>query len=664
MMCGIAGLHSADPSRTVNPVLVEDMLALLRHRGPDEMGIYQDRTVALGSARLSIIDLAHGTQPIGNEDGTVWVVFNGEVFNHDTLRSKLIACGHHFQTRTDTEVIVHLYEEYGRACVEHLNGQFAFALWDAGQPEGTLLLARDRVGICPLFYAKSGSDLIFASEVKALLRHPSLGSELDPRGLADFLTLWSTLPPRTAFADVKQLPPGHTMMIRGSRSDLGQYWEPTFPEAGVPPVAGDAEFVDHLGDLLLDATRIRLNADVPVGAYLSGGLDSTTTASFIRRNSHDNFRTFSVVFDDARFDERQYQEEVVEKLDTDHSAVVCSSTGMSEQLADVVWHAESPLLRSAPIPMYLLSQHVREHDMKVVLTGEGADEFLGGYNIFKEDKVRRFWAREPESSLRPLLLNKLYGYVGGLDEAGSMRRRFFARHLTEVDRLDYSHLLRWANSSSLHRLFSGELRDRLDGYEPRDEINSRLATHPRYSTWTPLARAQYLEVTLFMSGYLLSSQGDRMLMAHSVEGRFPFLDHRVIEWAALMPPRLKLRGLVEKWALKEAARPYVPASAIERPKQPYRAPIRDLLVGNHASWVAEVANSRAVADAGVFAPAAVERLFEKARRIPTLSERDNMALMAVVSTQLLHELFVRRSPEPDRKAVIKKRVIGAEGQGQ
>jgi asparagine synthase (glutamine-hydrolysing) len=298
--------------------------------------------------------------------------------------------------------------------------------------------------------------------------------------------------------------------------------------------------------------------------------------------------------------------------------------------------------------------------VKVVLTGEGADEFLGGYNIFKENNVRRFWARQPDSSLRPLLLQKLYGYVGGLNSAGPMRQSFFSKHLTEVERLDYSHLLRWANSASICRLFSHDLRDRLGGYEPRDEIGDRLATHSNFRSWTPLAQAQYLEATLFMSGYLLSSQGDRMLMAHSVEGRFPFLDHRVIEWAAQMPPRLKLRGLNEKWVLKEAVRSHVPASVIDRPKQPYRAPIRDLLIGNHASWVKDVVDPREIADVGVFEPNAVTRLMAKASRATDLSERDNMALMAVVSTQLLHRLFARGRIRPERKPTFARRITGTE----
>jgi len=660
-MCGIAGIHSSNPAHRADPAIVEGMVALLRHRGPDEFGLYHDRSVALGNARLSIIDIAHGTQPISNEDETIWVVCNGAIFNHNELRHDLRARGHVFRTRSDTEVIVHLYEEYGRGCVDRLNGQFAFAIWDTREPEGTLLLARDRMGICPLFYTERGEELLFASEIKALLSHPAVTPELDPLALAEFFTLWSILPPRTPFTSVKQLPVGHTLTIRGPRRELDHYWEPTFPEAGESPVAADAEFVAHLGELLLDATRIRLRADVPVGAYLSGGLDSTAITALVGQVATAPTETFSLACEDARVDERLYQEEVAQALDTDHSVISCSSGGMSTHLSEVIWHTESPLLRSSPVPMYMLSGYVQQHDMKVVLTGEGADEFLGGYNIFKEDKVRRFWARQPGSSLRPQLLQKLYCYVEGLDGVGSMRDSFFSQHLTEVDRLDYSHLLRWANSAPLCRLFSGDLRNSLDGYEPRAEINDRLAAHPRYKTWTPLAKAQFLEATLFTSGYLLSSQGDRMLMAHSVEGRFPFLDHRVIDWAALMPPRLKLRGLTEKWALKEAVRPYVPTSVITRSKQPYRAPIRELLVGDHASWVNEVVNSKAVERAGIFDPAAVSHLFKKASRMPNLSERDNMALMAVVSTQLLHRRFIDGEVRPGRKPSFAKRITGPKG---
>ncbi len=659
-MCGIAGIHSTRPDSGDRAGIVEGMLGMLRHRGPDEFGLYHDPHTAMGSARLRVIDLVTGTQPIGNEDDTVWIVFNGEIFNHEVLRRDLVRRGHRFRTHTDTEVVVHLYEEQGPDCVDHLNGQFAFAIWDRRQPEGTLFLARDRVGICPLFYTEHGSELLFASEAKALLAHPGVTAELDPLALAELFTLWSPLPPRTPFAGIKPLPPGHTLTVRGHDRRLRQYWEPSFPEAGEPPSFEDGEFIARLSELLLDATRLRLRADVPVGAYLSGGLDSTATTAMMRRVLAGPVKTFSVAFRDGRFDERAYQEEVAQTLGTDHSVLTCSSEAIGERLPEVIWHTESPLLRSAPVPMYLLSGHVQAHGLKVVLTGEGADEFLGGYNIFKEAKVRRFWARQPHSTLRPRLLNRLYGYVDGLDAGRSMRDSFFGRHLTEVDRLDYSHVLRWANTAPLRRLLSRDIRESLEGYEPRTEIGDRLAAHARFKTWTPLAQAQYLEATLFMPGCLLSSQGDRMLMAHSVEGRFPFLDHRVIEWAAQMPPRLKIRGLTEKWALKQAVGHLVPDSVIRRPKQPYRAPIRDLFTMSPAGWVADAMSEQAVRRTNIFDPAAVDRLMEKAARGLHLGERDTMGLMAVASTQLLHERFIRNPTPSTSRPILTKHVTQQE----
>lgn len=648
-MCGIVGIYNLTQSRPIDQALLEQMLGLIRHRGPDEFGIYHDGRIGLGNARLSIIDLSTGSQPIANEDETVWIVFNGEIFNYVELRPELEAQGHRFTTTSDTEVIVHLYEQYGPRCVDHLNGQFAFAIWDR-RPEaaaGTLFMARDRIGIRPLFYTVADGRLIFGSEIKAILAHPDVSARLDLTSLAQVFTLWTTLAPRTVFEGIVEVPPGHTLTAREGQVSLERYWSLIFPEdqdERDEPFPDD-EYVKGLRDLLVDATQIRLRADVPVGAYLSGGLDSSTITALIRNHTNNYLKTFSIVFADPAFDERAHQERMVEFLGTDHRRVECADADVGRVFPDVIWHAEWPILRTSPAPMFMLSQLVQQNDIKVVLTGEGADEFLGGYNVFKEAKLRHFWARDPDSTMRPLLLKRLYPYVQGLGSGGSFLEAFFRRGLTETDRLEYSHAIRWANTAPLRRFFSPQVRAALDGYDPVAEAVAELERHPAFERWTHLARAQYIEVSIFMSEYLLSSQGDRMLMAHSVEGRFPFLDHRVIEFASRIPPRLKIRGLNEKHVLKRAMRGMLPKSIYARAKRPYRAPIHRSFFGhNSPAYVQELLSPEAIRTAGYFHPPAVARLAKKAQGAHSLSERENMALAGVLSTQLLHRQFVEDFP--------------------
>jgi asparagine synthase (glutamine-hydrolysing) len=453
-MCGMVGKLNLERGRP--PVTAEEMarmLAMIRHRGPDEFGAYLGNGVGLGSARLSIIDLSGGRQPIHNEDGTVWIVYNGEVFNYPELRRVLEAAGHTFYTDTDTEVIVHLYEE--RADFIHaLNGQFALALWDSRRHE--LLLARDRVGIRPLYYATAAGRLLFASEIKALLADPLLQARLSLLALAETFTFWSPLSPHSPFEGILSLPPGHLLRVREGQIILQRYWalDYTVPDQ-VAPVNEAAE---ELRALLADAARIRLRADVPVGVYLSGGLDSSTTAALVKQYAGARLRTFGLAFEDPAYDERAHQAAMVRHLDTDHSQVECATADIAAAFPDVVWHAEAPLLRTSPAPMYLLANLVHRHGFKVVLTGEGADEILGGYNIFKEARIRRFWARRPDSTLRPQLLARLYPYIARLSQENpSYLRAFFGQGLEDTGDPLYSHRLRWRNTARCQRFFTPEV---------------------------------------------------------------------------------------------------------------------------------------------------------------------------------------------------------------
>jgi len=638
-MCGIVGIYNLKNGVPIEVTTLKRMLAAIRHRGPDEFGIYTDDQVGLGNARLSIIDLSTGSQPITNEDETLWIVFNGEIFNYVELRPELEARGHQFRTASDTEVIVHLYEDLGPDCLQHFNGQFAIAIWDKRRRE--LFLARDRLGVRPLYYTVADGALIFGSEIKALLTTGRVRAEIDPASLNQVFTFWSTLTPHTVFRDIFEVPPGHYALVRDGQFTIHRYWGLSFPPAGEEDSRPEADIAAELRELLVDATRIRLRADVPVGAYLSGGLDSSTITALIRNYTNNYLKTFSIAFSDREFDEREYQERMVDFLHTDHRRVECTHADVGRVFPDVIWHTETPILRTSPAPMFMLSQLVRENNIKVVLTGEGADEFLGGYNIFKEAKVRRFWARQPESKLRPMLLRRLYSYIPQLG-AGSRAylESFFKQGLADTADPVYSHRIRWRNTARLKQLFSGELREAVVAHDPMAEFAATLDGH--FARWSGLAQAQYIEVSVFMSEYLLSSQGDRVLAANSVEGRFPFLDYRLVEFCSRIPPHLKIRGLNEKYILKKSASDLLPASVCQRPKRPYRAPIHRSFFPPEGAppYVDELLSPPEVAAAGYFDPQAVARLVKKCRRDALVSESDDMALAGVLSTQLVHRLFV------------------------
>lgn len=667
-MCGIAGVFNTSIAAPVERQTLHNMVGTIRHRGPDEFGFYLDPHVGLGSARLSIVDLQHGQQPISNEDRSLWIVFNGEIFNHAALRQELVAAGHQFSTRTDTEVILHLYEELGVGCLERLNGQFAFAIWSRERKR--LFLARDRVGIRPLFYTSVDERFIFGSEIKALLANDQVTAEVDPLALDQLFTYWSPIAPRTPFRGIKQLPAGHYLQVDQSGVSVTRYWRTDFPT--VSDKREDRpldEYLDTFRELIVDATTVRLRGDVPVGTYLSGGLDSSTITAIIRQHTNNRLDTFSVAFDDADFDESAHQKRMARYLGTDHHVVHATYEEIGRVFPEVVWHTGAPILRTSPAPLFLLSKSVRDAGFKVVLTGEGADEFLAGYNIFKEAAVRRFWARQPDSEWRPRLLKRIYPYVAGFSNGSdAMLANFFRKGLTDVHAPDYSHSIRWRNTERAKRFFSRALKDRI---KAERASASKAVSYPEdFERWDPLHRAQYLEITTFLSEYLLSSQGDRVAMAHSVEGRFPFLDHRVMNFCNELPPRLKLHGLTEKYLLKRVAKTWLPDDICRRTKRPYRAPIHPSFIRDDApEYVHELLSEKKLEQAGYFEPGAVHRLVDKAQQLGRLSETDDMALVGVLSSQLLHHQFVegyhRDSVIPDsaRTKVIDNRRVDAEGIG-
>lgn len=619
------------------------MLSAIRHRGPDESGIYLDDWAALGHCRLSIIDLTGGIQPLSNENGELWIAYNGEIFNYPELKKELLQ-SHRFTTKTDTEVLLHLFEEKGSACLKKLNGQFAFAIWSSRKRE--LFMARDRVGIRPLFYTVHQDKLVFGSEIKALLQYPEIRRELDPVGLDQIFTFWTTLPGYTAFKGIKELPPGHYLHLKDGRITIQRYWETPF--CTEPVIADLPSAVEELDALMTDAIRIRLRADVPVGSYLSGGLDSSGITAKIVHHFNNDLRTFGIRFEDPDFDETNFQRMMVRHLQTDHTDMIASGDAIAKNFSRTIYHCETPMMRTAPVPLLLLSEIVRDSKYKVVLTGEGADEFFGGYNIFRETMVRRFWARQPASRWRPVLLDTLYHYIFQDEDQRKMKRKkkmlrsFFGQGLQDVDNPLYSHAIRWASTCRLKTFWNEQFRDEIDNYDAIDHLRQYLPA--KFSSWDALSKAQYLESSLFMSNYLLSSQGDRVGMANSLELRLPFLDYRILEYLAGIPSRWKLSGLNEKFILKKIFAKELPSPIRERPKTPYRAPIALALLGNKDSLSRRIIDQETVTEFGLFDSRKVSLLMNKIRKNGKASESDNMALCLIVSTQVLYQQFIQNAP--------------------
>jgi asparagine synthase (glutamine-hydrolysing) len=638
-MCGIAGIYNHKGRLPDPECLLKKMLSCIAYRGPDESGIYINNQIGLGNVRLSIIDIQSGQQPLSAKEGRYWIVLNGEIFNYIELKAELKKRGHIFRTESDTEVLLYAYIEFGSRCLGKLNGQFVFAIWDNVDKE--LFLARDRVGIRPLFYTLIDETLVFGSEIKSLFEYPETTAEIDPVSLSQVFTFWTTITPRTIFKNVYELPPGHFMKIVRGNAIIQSFWSLRFPDEK------DAYFKGSLDDaaaelekLLTDAIRFRLRADVPVAAYLSGGIDSSVTTALIKKVEPETLQTFSIGFEDNEFDETSYQQEVSKYLGTRHTAFTCTRDDIGRYFPQVVWHAEIPVLRTAPVPMFCLSKKVRESNIKVVITGEGADEMLAGYDIFKEGIIREFWSRQPESKYRPLLFQKLYPYLAQFQGKNkSMLKLFFGYQLQDIDSPFYSHMLRWKNTSSLHNFFSDDIKSALNNYDPYSDILKLLPED--FDRYDRLSKSQWLESVLFMSGYLLSSQGDRVAMANSVEGRYPFLDFRVIEFAATLPSNYKMHGLNEKYILKRMMQNRLPESVIRRPKQAYRAPIAGSFLSSSAKdYALELLSEKGIAQTELFAYPLVQRLTGKVSSGALVTEMENMALAGIVSSQLLYHQYI------------------------
>lgn len=631
-MCGLAGMILSTARGAPRDQLLR-MGSVIRHRGPDGFGLYLGQRVGLAHVRLSIIDLAGGAQPLANERGDVIVVYNGEIYNYRALRSELIGLGHRFRTASDTEVLVHGWESWGRSMFSRLDGQFAFAIYDRRQEQ--VVLARDRFGVRPLFYAEHRGELYFGSEVKALLASEALPRDPDPAGIDQALLLWGPRAPRTPFRGIRQVEPGSYLLWRDGALTGGRYWQPEFEEAPEAP----ADAVEQLDTLLRASVRDRLVADVPVGAYLSGGLDSSVICRLANEAKAGALRTFSITFEDPEFDERPHQELVAHALGTRHTALTIGSAAIAEAFPAAVWHAETPLMRTAPVPLYHLARLTREHGITVVLTGEGADELFLGYDLFKETLVRLFCLRQPGSQVRPRLFGRLYGYLGAAAGGGEFWRQSFLEAGRVEDPL-FSHLPRFAASSAVRDFYAPDFRAAVLADDPLEGLRATLPAG--FATWSAMNRAAWLELETLLTGYLLAAQGDRMSLAFGVEGRYPFLDHRLFAFAARLPETAKLRGLRDKRLLRAWARKMLPRTAADRPKQPYRAPDASVFFAAGApGWMEDALSPTAIDAVGAFAAPAVAGLVRRGRAGRITGAREGQALVGILSTQLWYQAFIR-----------------------
>ena len=604
------------------------MVRAISHRGPDGYGIAVDRGAGFVSARLAIVDIEGGWQPLAGNDSLL--TYNGEVYNHPELRRMLHAAGVRCTTTSDTEVVLRLLEHEGLDALRRLNGQFAFAWW---QPrERRLTLVRDRFGVRPLHYAvRTDESIVFGSEAKALFASGEVRAAPDLAGLDDVFTLWGARAPRTVFDGVRQLRPGSLLVWEAGRIVADRSW-------WRPDHTGPRDAGIELRDALQESVRLRLRADVPVGAYLSGGVDSSLIAALARRMDG-SLRTFSVAFHDPGYDERAFQERVAAQLGTEHTVVEIGQAEMTAEFPAVIRHTETPLVRTAPTPMFLLSRSVDEHGIKTVITGEGADELFWGYDLFKEVLARQLAARDPAAARA--LIDRLYPDLTANPARRGPAWQRFVLEAADIDEPLGSHMTRALATQAVKAFYRPSVAEQAARMPSLTRLHGELPTS--FGTWPPLDRAAWLELHTLLEPYLLSAQGDRVAMAHGVEGRFPFLDHHVYELAAALPAERKLDGRGDKVVLRELAADLLPSEIADRPKRPYRAPeIAPFVAPGAPAWVEDALAPAALNETGMWDATRVRALVERCRAGKARGAREAMAFVGVLSTQLWYEAFIGR----------------------
>jgi asparagine synthase (glutamine-hydrolysing) len=624
-MCGICGMYAYSNGMPADPAVLEQMLDTIVHRGPDDFGTHVDRNLALGSRRLSIIDLPGGRQPITNEDGTISVVFNGEIYNYRELAGRLRRRGHVLATASDTETIVHLYEELGDNLVDELRGMFTFALWDARRRR--LVLARDRLGIKPLYYAISNGQLIFGSEIKAILKHPEIHSAIDLQALSDFVSLRYVPAPKTMFEGIRALPPGHIMTCDGNGTALRPYWNLSFARDGSARVT-EEEYADRLAELLRESVRLHLISDVPFGAFLSGGVDSSTIVALMTEILEQPVKTFSVGFEGsgAAFSELPYARLVAQRYETDHHEVLFEPDQLPRLASKVVWHLDQPIGDEATLPNYIVSELASRH-VKMVLTGEGGDELFAGYARYSGERLSPL-VRSLPTSVKSLVLR-------GISRLPQLRRQKLALYaLCQPD--EASRLASW------FALFNEEMKGALLSTSFKQAIEAPtaqgvFAPHLAQTDATDaLSRMLYVDTKLWLPDDLLA-RGDKTSMAASLEARVPLLDHKLVEFAASLPPDLKLRRLTRKYLLKKVSAPLLPPEIVQRSKKGFPTPLSVWFRHELNGFVRDTLSPATIQRRGLFDSRYIERLLAE----HTAGRADHGSLIwSLVSVELWYQLFI------------------------
>jgi asparagine synthase (glutamine-hydrolysing) len=590
-MCGICGVVLSKKKDPIDEQVIRQMTQVIFHRGPDDEGYYIDVQAGLGMRRLSIIDLVTGNQPVANEDGSLWVVFNGEIYNFKSLHAKLVAKGHRFATKSDTEVIVHAYEEYGDHCPEYFNGMFAFALWDI--PNKRLLLARDHVGIKPLYYWVGQDQIVFGSELKSLITHPAVPREIDLLALDQFLTLEYIPTPRTIFKDVYKLPPGYRLIYEGGQARVEQYWD--IPIMDTP--TDDETVIEMLTELIDDSVRMQLMSDVPLGAFLSGGIDSSTVVASMSRVANTSVRTFSIGFDDATYNELPYARAVAARYKTDHTEEILEPD-IADLAERLVRHLDEPFGDFSIFPTYLVSE-VARREVKVVLSGDGGDELFGGYDTYVAQDMDRYYRYIP-SGIRSTIIPSLMALVPPRPAKKGIinKAKRFVEGASLSPSLQHTRWMMFMNAEDKIALYQPEVSAALDGKSSMDVLEGYFA---RKIQLDPLAQQQYVDIKTYLVDDILTKV-DRMSMAVSLEARVPLLDYRIVELAVNLPPRMKLHRGQTKRILKQAMVKRLPSEVLNKPKQGFSIPLKNWLRGPLKPLMMDLLSHDQVNKRGYFNP--------------------------------------------------------------
>src|SRR5687767_9859077 len=605
------------------------MRDVLTHRGPDGAGLHADASALLVHRRLSIVDLAGGHQPLANEDETVWVTYNGEIYNHADVRSALESAGHRYRTRSDTETIVHAYEQWGDDCVHRFRGMFAFALWDA--PRRRLLLARDRLGVKPLYWARAGSRLLFGSEIKSILASGLVAAEANESILPELLATRSTAGTDTLFRGIFKLLPGHRLVFQDGTVHVEQYWDLPLdgPDPSFQP-SGDHRLVEQFRDLLQESVRLRLMADVPLGMFLSGGIDSSAVAALMAREIDRPIETFSVAFADRAFSELEYAREVAQAIGAHSHEVVIDDRDFFAALPRLIWHEDEPIAHPSSVPLHFVSALARNH-VKVVLTGEGSDELLGGYGKYPRSilnwKAGRVYEQVVPAPLRTVVASSVVPRLPG--RLGAYARRSFLSVPRNPAAMFFDNFAGMPLHLQ-HELLDPSVMAHGDPFAPS------LAYYGRVNGSSDvLGRLLYTDVKTYLLELLMKQ--DQMSMSTSIESRVPFLDHVLVEFATRLPDRLKLNGFTTKRILREAVRGVLPESILSRPKMGFPVPFANWMRGTRGTVVSDVLLDRRTRERGVIQPAAVARLLD-AHRSGRRAGGD--ALWALLNLELWFRTFI------------------------